>query len=81
VAGFRRSIEVAKKNYLFTLLIALIPTAISYAVYGIFMGLPMYLGAAIYIFILSLVIGSIITLFVMTWVAIIGPYAYYNIRT
>ncbi|RZN67454.1 MAG: hypothetical protein EF807_07615, partial [Candidatus Methanolliviera hydrocarbonicum] len=55
VAGFRKSIEVAKKNYLFTLLIFLIPTAISSAVYGIFMGLPMYLGAAIYIFILSLV--------------------------
>ena len=56
VAGFRKSIEVAKKNYLFTLLIFLIPTiiinAIINAVYGIFMGLPMYLGAAIYIFIL-----------------------------
>ena len=81
VAGFRKSIEVAKKNYLFTLLIVLIPTAIGYAVYGIFMGLPMYLGAAIYIFILSLVIGLIIVLFITTWVAIMGPYAYYNIRT
>ena len=81
VAGFRKSIEVAKKNYLFTLLIFLISTAIGYAVYGIFMGLPMYLGAAIYIFILSLVIGLIIVLFIGTWVVIIGPYAYYNIRT
>jgi hypothetical protein len=81
VAGLRRSIEAGKENYLFTLIIFLIPTAIIYAIYGIFIGLPMHLGAAIYISILSLVIGSIIVLFITTWIAIMMPYAYYNIRT
>ena len=80
VGGLRRSIEVAKKNYLFTLLI-LLPFVIIYAIYGVFMGLPMYLGAANYISILSLIIGSIISLFITTWIAIMIPYAYYNIRT
>jgi hypothetical protein len=73
MAGFRKSIEVAKKNYLFTLPIVLIPTAIEYAVYGIFIGVQMYMGDAIYISILSLAIGSIITLFVTTWEAIMMP--------
>jgi hypothetical protein len=81
VAGIGRSIKMAKKNYLFTLIIFLIPTAIIYAIYGVFIGLPMHLGAAIYISILSLVIGSIIVLFITTWIAIMMPYAYYNIRT
>jgi len=81
VGGFRKSIEVSKKNYLFTLLIALIPAAIIYAVYGVFMGLPMYLGAASYISTLSLIIGSIVVLFITTWTAIMMPYAYYKIRT
>jgi hypothetical protein len=81
VAGLRRSIEVAKKNYLFTLIISLIPTAIIYAIYGVFIGLPMRLGATISTSILSLVIGSIIVLFITTWIAIIMSYAYYNIRS
>ncbi|VUT24306.1 MAG: hypothetical protein MASP_00443 [Candidatus Methanolliviera sp. GoM_asphalt] len=81
VAGFRRSIEVTKKNYLFTLLIILIPTAIIYAIYGVFIGLPMYLGAANYISTLLMVIGSIVVLFITTWIAITMNYAYYNIRT
>ena len=81
VAGIRRSIKVAKKNYLFTLIIFLIPTAVIYAIYGVFTGLPMYLGASIYISILAQVIDHILVLFIITWMAIMMPYAYYNIRT
>ena len=81
VAGIRRSIEVAKKNYLFTLIIFLIPVAISDAVNGVFVGPPVYIGVANYIPLLPRIIGSITLFFVMIWIAITMPYAYYNIRT
>ena len=81
VAGFRRSFKVAKKNYPFTLSIFLIPAAISFAVYRIFIGLPLCLGAVSYICILSLILGSISALVITVWAEIMIAYAYYNMRT
>jgi hypothetical protein len=81
VAGLKRSIEVGKKNYLFTLIIFSIPTAIMYAVSKIFIELPVRLGATSYISILSLLISLIIDLFMMTWMIIMMSYTYYKIRS
>ena len=81
IEGFGRSWEVGKKNYLFTLLIYLIPSLIGGVIYGILIGLPAYLGAGIsYIFIL-LISYAIIGLFIGTWTVIIQSYAYYGLRS
>ena len=80
VAGFGRSWEAGKKNYLFTLLIYLIPSLIGGVIYGLLIWLPAYLGAGIsYIFIL-LIPYVIIYLFIGTWTVIIQAYAYYGLR-
>jgi hypothetical protein len=42
VEGFGRSWKVGKKNYLFTLLICLVPVLIGYVIYGLSIGLPFY---------------------------------------
>jgi hypothetical protein len=78
--GIGKSWETGKKNYLFTLLICLIPGLINGVIYGLLIGLPAYLGAGIrYISILS-ILYSIIGLFIGTWMVIIQSYAYYGLR-
>lgn len=82
-SGFERSIKVAKDNYLFTLLILLVPAvillvvAIPSIVYAL--GMPADLRMANHIPILLLVLYFIIALFIETWASIIACYAYYNL--
>jgi membrane-anchored glycerophosphoryl diester phosphodiesterase (GDPDase) len=80
IAGFKKSWGVGRKNYLFTLLIYLIPSLIIGAVYGLLIGLPAYLGLeTIYISVL-MIPYAIITLFVSAWIYIIMAYAYNSLR-
>lgn len=82
-SGFEGSIKVAKDNYLFTLLILLVPAvillvvAIPFIVYPL--GMPAGLRMANHIPILLLVLYFIIALFIETWASIIACYAYYNL--
>jgi hypothetical protein len=79
--GIKKSVGVAKRNYLVTFLICLIPFIlwiamgeVSWRVYLDSWGV--YLEGAIgYILLLIL---SVIYLFIVTWVKIIIPYIYYR---
>jgi hypothetical protein len=78
VESIRRSWEIGKRNYLFTLLIILVPTLISGILSSILMGLPAALGSE-YALIL-LIPYAIVSLFISTWMGIIPCYAYYGFR-
>jgi hypothetical protein len=81
--GIKKSMGVAKRNYFVTFLILLIPviprTATTEVSWGVRLdSLGVYLEGAIgYILLLIL---SVIYLFIVTWVKIIIPYIYYNLR-
>jgi K+-sensing histidine kinase KdpD len=79
--GLERSIEIARENYSFTLSIFLIAAVITCAIDGIFVGLPIFLGVEYYTPILLSILYFPIALLITTWMAIIFPYAYHEIRT
>jgi membrane-anchored glycerophosphoryl diester phosphodiesterase (GDPDase) len=79
VESIRRSWEIGKKNYLFTLLIMAVPALISSILSSILMGLPTALNLD-YVLIL-LIPYAIISLFLSAWTIIIPCYAYYDLRS
>ena len=80
VDGFQRSCEFGKKNYLFTFLVSLLPILIGGAIYGLLIGLPVYLSAGIDYILILLIPYGIISLFIGQWVIIVQSYAYYGLR-
>ena len=80
VAGFKKSLEAGKKNYLFTFLIYLVPALIGFAIYRLLIWLPAYLELGISYALALLIPYAIITLFISTWGIIIPSYAYYGLR-
>jgi membrane-anchored glycerophosphoryl diester phosphodiesterase (GDPDase) len=80
LAGFRKSWETGKKNYLFTLLILLIPSLIMIVLYILLFGLPIYLNLGTgYLFGL-MALCTVIGVFVSTWMYIIMAYAYNGLK-
>lgn len=80
LAGFSKSWETGKKNYLFTLLILLIPSLIIGALYGLLIGLPTSLGLGTGYLLGLMIPYAVITIFVSTWMYIIMAYAYNGLK-
>jgi len=80
LAGFSKSWETGKKNYLFTLLILLIPILIMGVLYGLLIGLPTSLGLGTGYLLGLMIPYAVITIFVSTWMYIIMAYAYNGLK-
>jgi hypothetical protein len=80
LAGFRKSWETGKKNYLFTLLILLIPSLIIGVLYGLPIGLPISLGLGTGYLLGLMIPCAVITIFVSTWMYIIMAYTYNGLK-
>jgi hypothetical protein len=78
--GLDKSLWTGKNNYLFTLLIFLIPGLIGVASHFLLIWLPTYLGIGTGYSLVLLIPYAVISLFVSTWMYIMSAYAYNSVK-